>query len=120
MRWLLLALVVVPGTVGDVLMTMGMKRHGEIEDFGLRNLLSLVWDMVRNPYLIVGIVAMAVSFFALMALLSVAQLSFAVPATASSYLVETALAKYVLKEEVDTARWAGACLVTVGVVLASL
>ena len=120
MKWLLLALVVVPGTVGDVLMTMGMKRHGEIEDFGLSNLLSLVWDMVRNPYLIVGIVAMAVSFFALMALLSVAQLSFAVPATASSYLVETALAKYVLKEEVDTARWAGACLVTVGVVLASL
>ena len=120
MKWLLLALVVVPGTVGDVLMTMGMKRHGEIEDFGLRNLSSLLWDMVRNPYLIVGIVAMAVSFFALMALLSVAQLSFAVPATASSYLVETALAKYVLKEEVDTARWAGACLVTVGVVLASL
>jgi drug/metabolite transporter (DMT)-like permease len=120
MKWLLLALVVIPGTVGDVLMTMGMKRHGEIDDFGWRNLLSLLWDMVRNPYLIVGIVAMAVSFFALMALLSVAQLSFAVPATASSYLVETALAKYVLKEEVDAARWAGACLVTVGVVLASL
>ena len=120
MKWLLLALVVIPGTVGDVLMTMGMKGHGEIDDFGWRNLLSLLWDMVRNPYLIVGIVAMAVSFFALMALLSVAQLSFAVPATASSYLVETALAKYVLKEEVDAARWAGACLVTVGVVLASL
>jgi len=120
MKWLLLALVVVPGTVGDVLMTIGMKRHGEIEEFDLRSLLFLLWDMVRNPYLITGIVAMAVSFFALMALLSVAQLSFAVPATASSYLVETALAKYVLKEEIDATRWAGACLVTIGVVLASL
>jgi drug/metabolite transporter (DMT)-like permease len=63
---------------------------------------------------------MAVSFFALMALLSATELSFAVPITASSYILETALARYVLREHVDWKRWAGTCLVALGVVLLSI
>ena len=43
---------------------------------------------------------MAVSFFAFMNLLSVADLSFAVPATAATYVFETMLARYFLKERV--------------------
>ena len=120
MKWILVTLIVGPGTIGDVLTTMGMKRHGEVNDFSLRGILRLIGQLARNPYIIVGIVAMAVSFFALMALLSVAPLSFAVPATASSYLLETALARYVLKEDVGWKRWAGALLVAVGVMLVSL
>jgi hypothetical protein len=41
-------------------------------------------------------VAMAISFFALLSLLSIADLSFAIPATSASYLFETILAKYLL------------------------
>ena len=33
MRWLLIALIVIPGTIADVLNTMGMKRNGEVCDF---------------------------------------------------------------------------------------
>jgi uncharacterized membrane protein len=47
----------------------------------------------------------------------VANLSFAVPATAASYMVETLLAKLLLKERVSGKRWAGAGLVACGVVL---
>ena len=63
---------------------------------------------------------MAVSFFALMALLSTSALSFAMPITASSYILETALAKYVLREHVDWRRWVGASLVAIGVALLSI
>jgi drug/metabolite transporter (DMT)-like permease len=63
---------------------------------------------------------MAVSFFAFMALVSVADLSFAVPATAVSYVIETILAKTVLKEDVGWRRWAGALLVCTGVAMLSL
>jgi drug/metabolite transporter (DMT)-like permease len=55
-----------------------------------------------------------------MDLLSIAKLSFAIPATASSYLLETALAKYLLGEDVGWKRWAGASLVAIGVMLISL
>jgi drug/metabolite transporter (DMT)-like permease len=63
---------------------------------------------------------MAVSFFAFMALLSIADLSFSVPATAGSYVFETLLAKLVLKERVGKRRWGGALLVCAGVALLSL
>jgi uncharacterized membrane protein len=60
---------------------------------------------------------MAISFFAFLQLLSIADLSFAVPATAATYVVETFLARVVLKENVAWQRWAGAALVACGVLL---
>ena len=48
----------------------------------------------------------AVGFFALMALLSIADLSLAIPATAASYVLETVLARAILKEHVNRVRWA--------------
>ena len=60
---------------------------------------------------------MAISFFAFMALVQVAPLSFAVPASAATFVLETILAKFVLKESVGPRRAAGALLVLSGVVL---
>jgi len=117
---LLVALVVVPGTVGDLLNSYGMKRHGEVNDWSPRALLRLAGQLLRNPYIMGGIPAMALSFFALMALISASDLSFAVPITASSYIVETALAKYVLREHVDWHRWVGTSLVAFGIALLSI
>ena len=63
---------------------------------------------------------MAVSFFAFLALVSVADLSFAVPATAASYVLQTILARRLLHESISSARWAGVVLVTGGVFLLTL
>jgi len=52
-----------------------------------------------------------------MTLRETADLSFAVPVSAASLVLETILAKLVLKERVDARRWAGALLVLGGVVL---
>jgi len=43
-----------------------------------------------------------------------------IPATAASYVLETALAKYILKEQITWKRWAGASLVAGGVALLTL
>lgn len=120
MTALLLALVVIPGTIGDLLNSAGMKHLGEITDFHPRALMRVAGRAVRNRYILASIPAMAISFFALMALLSSNAVSFAIPLTASSYIVETALAKYLLHEKVDWHRWAGACLVGIGISLLSI
>jgi bacterial/archaeal transporter family protein len=120
MRWLLIALIVIPGTLADVVNTIGMKRNGEVCDFRPRSLFRLIASLARNPYVAVGVPAMALSFFALMALLSISDLSFAVPATAFSYVLETALAKYILKEQIGWRRWTGALLVGCGVLLVAI
>lgn len=117
MTALLVALVVIPGVVGDVLNSAGMKRQGELDDWSPRGLLLFLRATARNFYILVGLPAMAISFFALMALLSNTPLSLAIPLTASSYIVETAMAKYILKENVNWQRWAGAILVAIGITL---
>jgi uncharacterized membrane protein len=40
-----------------------------------------------------------------------------VPASAATLVFETILARFILKERVDSRRWLGACLVACGVVL---
>jgi drug/metabolite transporter (DMT)-like permease len=120
MKWTLIGIIVAATTVGEVLSAMGMRRHGEIRDFRPGALGRAATLLARNRFVIGSVVAMAVSFFAYLGLLTVSELSFAVPATAVTYVLETILAKYVLKEQVNWVRWAGASLVICGVALVSL
>jgi drug/metabolite transporter (DMT)-like permease len=120
MKWMWIAIIVAATTVGEVLQAMGMRRHGEIRDFRPGAIGRAMAVLAQNRFVIGSVVAMAVSFFASMGLLSIADLSFAVPATAVTYVLETVLAKYVLKEQVNWRRWAGASLVIFGVALVSL
>jgi drug/metabolite transporter (DMT)-like permease len=97
--WLLVASVVLSTVVCDLLQSHGMRHGG------------------RHWKLPLSVVFMAVSFFSFTQLLKVAEMSFAVPATASSIVLETVCARLVLKETVDLRRWGGALLVAFGVAL---
>jgi drug/metabolite transporter (DMT)-like permease len=120
MKWLLVAVIAATTTISDVLQAAAMKRHGEIRDFRPGAIGRLLALLVRNRLIVASVATMTVSFFAFIALLSLADLSFAVPATAASYVLETVLAKYLLKEPVTMGRWAGAMLVACGVALLAL
>lgn len=115
--WLLLALIVGSTVMADVLQSLEMKRHGEITEFHPRGIGRVLAALAVKKFLILSVVFMAVSFFAFMTLLESADLSFAVPASAATLVFETILARFVLKERVDSRRWAGACLVAIGVAL---
>lgn len=116
MKWLLVGVVVIATVIADVLQSHELKQHGEITDVSTGTFASVF----RRPLLLVAIGAMALSFFAFMKLLQTAELSFAVPATAASYVIETVLAKYLLKERIEQRRWTGALLVGGGVALLAL
>ena len=60
---------------------------------------------------------MALAFLALITVLSWAEVSFVVPATAANYIAGTLGAKFLLKEQISKARWAGMLLVAAGVTL---
>ena len=97
--WLLVAAVVLSTVCADLLQSHGMRQGGAR------------WKVPLS------FVFMATSFFAFAQLLKVADLSFAVPATAASFVLETLLARLILKENVDRRRWAGALLVACGVAI---
>lgn len=116
MKWLLLSVIVFATVTSDMLQSHEMKRSGEqsVDARGLGRLLRMI---VSRRYLFLSIVCMAISFFAFMALVQTAPLSFAVPASAATFVLETVLAKFVLNEAVGKRRTAGALLVFGGVLL---
>lgn len=116
MRWLLVALIVAATVMSDLLQSHEMKQAGE-QSAGAHGLVRVLRMIVQRRYLMLAIACMAVSFFSFMALVQKEPLSFAVPASAASFILETVLAKLVLKENVGGRRAAGALLVLTGVVL---
>jgi drug/metabolite transporter (DMT)-like permease len=116
MKWLLLSVIVVATVMGDLLQSHEMKRSGE-QTVNARGLARLLFMIVSRRQLLLSILCMAISFFAFMALVQIAPLSFAVPASAATFVLETLLAKFVLNEHVGKRRAAGTLLVLGGVVL---
>jgi drug/metabolite transporter (DMT)-like permease len=116
-QWILVGVIVGSTVTADILQTIEMKRHGEVSDFRPGKLGRMFGRLLGRPFLALTVAFMALSFFAFMKLLTVADLSFAVPATAGSFVLETILARVLLKEKVDIRRWAGAGLIACGVAL---
>ena len=116
MTWFLVFLMVAATALSDLLQSYEMKRAGE-QSVGARGLGRLLRMIVERRYLLLSIACLAISFFAFMALVQSAPLSFAVPASASSFILETVLAKILLKERIGARRAAGTLLVLGGVVL---
>jgi len=117
---LALSIVILTGSLGDVFIAKGMKRVGEISTIRLRDLALIGKSMVRNAAFLLGLLCMAISFGAFLAVLSWADLSFIVPATSLSFVVSTLGAKWLLQERINRLRWIGTLLVGVGVALLSL
>jgi EamA-like transporter family len=93
-------------TTSDLTRTSGVARSG---------IVGLLERGLRPGAFWIGIALQAVAFFALLALLSWADLSFVVPATALNYVVGAAGSALFLREQVNRTRWAGVLLVCIGV-----
>jgi drug/metabolite transporter (DMT)-like permease len=114
MKWVLLAVIVISTVVSDVLQSREMRTAANGPAPGLVKVLGLI---AARHNLALAMVCMAISFFAFLALIQTEPLSFAVPASAGSFVMETILAKFVLGEKVAMRRAAGAVLVACGILL---
>jgi drug/metabolite transporter (DMT)-like permease len=116
MKWVLLAIVVLTTVLGDLLQSREMKLAAQHQDVapGMGRVIALI---VERRYLLLAMLSMAASFFAFLALVQTEPISFAVPASAGSFVLETLLAKLVLKEHLSRRRTLGALVVAGGILL---
>src|SRR5260370_25654007 len=98
---LALAVLIFGSTGGEIAITRGMKATGEPERLRPRELLQFLGRALRNGWFWAGVPLMALSFYALLVLLSWEPISFVIPASALSYVVGTFGAKYILGEGVS-------------------
>lgn len=109
-----LAIAIVANSFGNLLLALAMDSLPAFTQVSLSHYLS---SLVHDPYLVPGVALTATYAFAQVSLFSWADLSFVVPCIASSYIISTLLAEFILREHVDLARWLGVSLICLGVVL---
>ncbi len=113
-------LATLSAAIGEVLMSYGMKQGGAIDLTVPSQWVGLILSVVRNSYVLAGVVLLAIFFFLYLASLSWADVSFVMPLTAMSYIFAAVLAKFVLKEDVSWFRWVGTAIIVVGIIVVAL
>jgi drug/metabolite transporter (DMT)-like permease len=113
----LLFLIIVAGTGGELCVTRAMKTIGEVKDFQPVALLRFFARAIRVGWMWLGVALMTLAFFALLAMLSIENVSFVVPVTALHYAAGTIGAVLFLKERITRERWVGVLVVCIGVTI---
>jgi uncharacterized membrane protein len=114
---LLLCVIVVAGTGGELCVTRAMKQIGEVTDFRPAALARFIFRALTVGWMWMGIAMMALAFFALLATLSFENVSFVVPVTALSYAAGAVGAVLFLRERISAQRWIGVFIVCIGVTI---
>lgn len=110
-KYLVLTGVAVFASLGDSMLSRGMKDIGSVSLSRLHVLLAAL----RDPWIAGGIVLLLAFFAAYMTALSWADLTYVLPATSLGYVLLALIAKFVLHEQVTMLRWVGILLIAVGV-----
>jgi drug/metabolite transporter (DMT)-like permease len=112
---ILVAVLIVLNSAGNFFFGLGMERIGALHGWSMAALHSAFVAVFSSGWIWLGIVSMLLFLAALMMVLSWADFSFVLPATASMYVVVPLLSHFLLGERVTGLRWMGVALICVGV-----
>jgi drug/metabolite transporter (DMT)-like permease len=112
---LLLLLMVVFGSSGDTLIGKGMRAVGPPERWSVAPVLTFLSRAAGAPAVWTGFACLLVFFVSYMLVLTWADFSFVLPASAAAYAVVALLGHFLLGEEVSPVRWIGVALISLGV-----
>jgi len=104
---------------GQILLKIGMNRIGALDLNGIGSLVKLFVEVVKSPTVLVGLFMYVISAALWLIVLSGVDLSFAYPFIGLTYVFVLILSKFILKEDVNPIRWAGAAIITIGVIVLS-
>ena len=113
--YVLIAIMVVAGPVGNLLIAKGMRQVGEVKVWPPSELLPAFVRVFSSLTIWIGIASLIAFIVAYMLALSLADYSYVQPAAALGYGVVAVLAYFVLHESISPLRWAGIAVICFGV-----
>jgi drug/metabolite transporter (DMT)-like permease len=118
--FVVILIATISAAIGEVLLSYGMRKNGEVDLSVPSQWIDLILSVVRNPYVLIGVVLLSVFFFLYLASLSWDDISYVMPLTAMSFIFVALMARYVLNEDISWQRWAGTILIVIGVAFVGL
>ena len=115
-RLLVIAMVLFT-SFGNILLSMGMSKIGQVSIDSPESLLSAFVHTVTSGMVWLGIFSLLLYFVSYLLVLTWADHSFVMPASAVGYPIVTFLGYAILHEPVTFAGWMGVAMICLGVML---
>ena len=116
---LVLTLAMVAQVAGNILLSKGVRGISLDPAMRPSYWIWFAFQALQRPKIWLGVLLLIIFFGLFTVLLSWADLSFILPASSFGYILNVALAHYILLEPVSVARWSGTALIFIGVILVS-
>jgi drug/metabolite transporter (DMT)-like permease len=113
--YILIALIVLFASAGNILLSRGMKQLGPVRVTSATALVKLFLEIFSNGWIWMGIGALLLYLVCFMVVLSWADYSYVAPASASVYAVVPLVGHFLLGEKVPLLHWVGILIICVGV-----
>ena len=113
--YILLALIVLFGSAGNILLSRGMKQIGAVRVASAMGLVRLFTRIFSSGWIWMGIGGLLLFLGCFMVVLSWADYSYVGPAAATVYAVVPLVGHLLLGEKVAPLRWVGVLIICVGV-----
>ncbi|HET7214482.1 MAG TPA: EamA family transporter [Terriglobia bacterium] len=113
--FILLAFMVTFGSCGDVMLSQGMKKLGELHSWAPRTAITFFARAFDSGTIWLGISLLMLFLVSYMLVLSWADFSYVSPASAIGYVLVALMGYFFLGEHVPSTRWVGVGLICVGV-----
>jgi multidrug transporter EmrE-like cation transporter len=115
--YVLLALMVLFGSIGDVTLSRGMKELGRMNEWSFHNTVPFFLRALSSGTIWLGIALLLLFFISYLVVLSWADFSYVSPASAIGYVLVALMGYFFLGEHVPAVRWVGVGLICLGVLL---
>jgi uncharacterized membrane protein len=113
----LVVLVAVFNSVGNVLLAKGMRQMGAMQDWSFSILGIYFTRTFTNGWVWLGISSLLLYFVSWLLVLSWADYSYVTPAAAAGYALVPLLGHFLLGEAVTSLRWVGIAFICLGVAI---
>ena len=110
----LLVVCILFGAFGQIFMKAGMNQLDKIDDMAQLLDPDTAMSILKNKYVIGGLLLYAISAFLWLGALSTLDVSFMYPMLSLAYVITAILAFVSLGENITVVRWAGIVLVVAG------
>jgi drug/metabolite transporter (DMT)-like permease len=113
----LIAMTVLFNSVGSLFLSIGMKQVGKVQEWSLMQLATMGRMTAASGTIWLGVGMLALFFVSYLLVLSWADYSYVLPASAAGYAIVPLLGYVFGGEQVSRLRWGGVVLICLGVIL---
>lgn len=115
-----LTIAMISTTLGDIFLAQAVRELPPIQLTGLSEFGGLLLSIICLGKFWLALSLMAVFFFLWMNILATEELSYVLPMTAMTYIINAFLVGPILHESVSPLRWVGTVIIGAGVAIVSL